>query len=224
MRGYELNDEQWGSSLHCYPLPRQAVPGAVTARPSTASSGALLRCRLARRPGALRALPHRLRPLREVPRRWHPGSHPVGAAPEARRRRTRRLDDLNDRWYFHSRLPRRSRSAKKEVMRHAVVSRRAGARAKPRRHDDKAPSHLRRKRLAAAVHVTAGQRSESAQFETVCSLVRAPPRPKRLIADRGYDARRIRAWLRERQIRAVIPERKRAAGKKRRRRGRVHLC
>lgn len=70
------------------------------------------------------------------------------------------------------------------------------------------------------MHVTSGERSESAQFETTCALVWAPRRPRRLIADRGYDAKRIRAWLRARRIRAVIPERKLAAGKKRRRRGR----
>jgi transposase len=74
--------------------------------------------------------------------------------------------------------------------------------------------------LPLAVHLTAGQRSESAQFEAVCGLVDAPRRPKRLIADRGYDAKRIRAWLRERRIRAVIPERRVRAGAKRRRRGR----
>ena len=74
--------------------------------------------------------------------------------------------------------------------------------------------------LPLAVHVTAGQRSESAEFETVCGLVEAPRRPVRLLADRGYDAKRIRAWLRERRIRAVIPERKLGAGQTRRRRGR----
>jgi len=74
--------------------------------------------------------------------------------------------------------------------------------------------------LPLAVYVTAGQRSESAQFETVCGLVEAPRRPTRLLADRGYDAKRIRAWLRARRIRAVIPERKLPAGKTRRRRGR----
>jgi transposase len=74
--------------------------------------------------------------------------------------------------------------------------------------------------LPLAIHLTAGQRSESAQFETVCALVEAPRRPRWLLADRGYDAKRIRAWLRERRIRAVIPERKLAPGKKRRRRGR----
>lgn len=74
--------------------------------------------------------------------------------------------------------------------------------------------------LPLAVGLTAGQRSESAQFEAVCALVEAPHRPRRLIADRGYDAKRIRAWLRARRIRAVIPERKLRAGAKRRRRGR----
>ena len=74
--------------------------------------------------------------------------------------------------------------------------------------------------LPLAVHVTAGQRSESSQFEATCALVRARRRPQRLIADRGYDVQRIRAWLRMRGIRAVIPERKLAAGQRRRRRGR----
>ena len=74
--------------------------------------------------------------------------------------------------------------------------------------------------LPLAVYLTAGQKSESAQFEAVCALIEAPRRPKYLLADRGYDAKRIRAWLRKRRIRAVIPERKLPAGKKRRRRGR----
>lgn len=74
--------------------------------------------------------------------------------------------------------------------------------------------------LPLAVHLTAGQKSECTHFEAAVSQVEAPRRPLRLIADRGYDARRIRAWLRERRIRAVIPERKLAKGQKRRRRGR----
>lgn len=74
--------------------------------------------------------------------------------------------------------------------------------------------------LPLAVHVTAGQRGESSQFEATCALVSVPGRPKRLIADRGYDGKRIREWLRARRIRAVIPERRLAAGQKRRRRGR----
>lgn len=74
--------------------------------------------------------------------------------------------------------------------------------------------------LPLAVHVTAGQKSECAHFEAAVGLVEAPRRPTWLIGDRGYDAGRIRAWLRARRIRAVIPERRLAKGKRRRRRGR----
>lgn len=74
--------------------------------------------------------------------------------------------------------------------------------------------------LPLAVHITAGQKSECAHFGAVASRVEAPRRPTRLIADRGYDAKGIRSWLRERRIRAVIPERRLAEGTKRRRRGR----
>jgi transposase len=41
-----------------------------------------------------------------------------------------------------------------------------------------------------------------------------------LVADRGYDARHIRRYLRRRGIRAMIPERRAGTGRKRRRRGR----
>ena len=42
-----------------------------------------------------------------------------------------------------------------------------------------------------------------------------------LIAERSYDAsKRVRAWLRQRRIRAVIPRRRGAAGRRNRRRGR----
>lgn len=41
-----------------------------------------------------------------------------------------------------------------------------------------------------------------------------------LVADRGYDARAIRRYLRRRGIRAMIPERRPGKGRCRRRRGR----
>ena len=47
-----------------------------------------------------------------------------------------------------------------------------------------------------SVHLMAGQRAESTQFEAVYALVDSPHRPQRLLADRGYDAKRIQAWLR----------------------------
>ncbi len=36
-------------------------------------------------------------------------------------------------------------------------------------------------------------------------LMEAVARPKRLIADKAYDAERLRRWLAERRIKAVIP-------------------
>lgn len=66
--------------------------------------------------------------------------------------------------------------------------------------------------LPLAAVVTPGQRCDSTQFEDVLEAVavRQPSgqircRPRRVLADRGYDADRIRAWLRRRGIGAVIP-------------------
>ncbi len=36
-------------------------------------------------------------------------------------------------------------------------------------------------------------------------LLEGPPRPKRLIADKAYDAMTLRHWLKKRRIKAVIP-------------------
>ena len=68
--------------------------------------------------------------------------------------------------------------------------------------------------LPLAVKVTPGQQHESTCFESVLQAVRiAPPRgrprwrPKRLAGDKGYSYPRIRAWLRQHNIEAVIPQR-----------------
>lgn len=60
-----------------------------------------------------------------------------------------------------------------------------------------------------------GQAHESTQFEAALDRVRVPQRqgrprcrPKRLAADRGYSAQRIRHWLRQHRISAVIPPKK----------------
>ncbi len=65
-----------------------------------------------------------------------------------------------------------------------------------------------------AVVVTAGQRHESTCFEKVVEAVRiAQPRgrprcrPRRLAGDKGYSYPRIRRWLRQHRIEAVIPQR-----------------
>ena len=65
-----------------------------------------------------------------------------------------------------------------------------------------------------AVHVTAGQVHESTQFEDLMNLVRVPravgrplTRPTCLAGDKGYSYPRIRSWLRQHAIKAVIPQR-----------------
>jgi transposase len=72
-----------------------------------------------------------------------------------------------------------------------------------------------RRGLPLAVVLTPGQRNDSTQFEAVLDAVgvRQPSgqtrrRPVRVLADRGYDANRIRTWLRRRKIGAVIPPKK----------------
>ena len=69
--------------------------------------------------------------------------------------------------------------------------------------------------------VTPGQRHESTQFEAAMDGIhvrrrrgRPRQRPKRLAADRAYDVPRIRRWLRQHSIGAVIPP-KRKRGKRR---------
>jgi transposase len=53
-----------------------------------------------------------------------------------------------------------------------------------------------------ALAVTPGQAHDLAGAELLLARV---PTPKRLIADRAYDARRLRDWLAERGCEAVIP-------------------
>ncbi len=78
--------------------------------------------------------------------------------------------------------------------------------------------------MPLAAVVTPGQTHESTQFEPTLETVRVPQRqgrprrwPKHVVGDRAYHARRIRAWLHRRGIRAVIPPR---PGRGKRRRGR----
>jgi transposase len=70
--------------------------------------------------------------------------------------------------------------------------------------------------------LTPGQTHESTQVETVLSQVAIPRasgrvrrRPRRLAADRAYDAQRIRHWLRLRGISPAIPPKRRTGKRKR---------
>ncbi len=67
-----------------------------------------------------------------------------------------------------------------------------------------------------------GQAHESTQFETVMDAVRVPQRrgrprrrPRYAGGDRAYHARRIRRWLRQHGIGAVIPPKQRRGTPKR---------
>jgi transposase len=71
-----------------------------------------------------------------------------------------------------------------------------------------------------AFDITPGQKHESTAFEEVLNAVRIPQRvgpprrrPQRLAGDKGYAYRRVRAWLRSRRIRAVIPHAPHQEGK-----------
>ena len=57
--------------------------------------------------------------------------------------------------------------------------------------------------------VTAGQAHESKQFEAVMDTVRVRRRrrPAAVAGDKGYSYARIRRWLKQRGIEAVIPNR-----------------
>ena len=63
------------------------------------------------------------------------------------------------------------------------------------------------------MQITAGQVSESTQFESVVAQAvarisrrpRRPRKPRKLAADKGYSAGYIRDWLKEQRIKAVIP-------------------
>ncbi|WP_413254318.1 IS5 family transposase [Streptomyces canus] len=64
-----------------------------------------------------------------------------------------------------------------------------------------------------SVLITAGQRGDSPQFESVLDAIRVPRigsgrprrRPDRVRAEKAYDSRRNRAYLRRRGIKATIP-------------------
>ncbi|MFD3681978.1 IS5 family transposase [Streptomyces sp. NPDC058613] len=68
-------------------------------------------------------------------------------------------------------------------------------------------------RKPLSVVITAGQRGDSPQFEPVLEAIRVPrlgpgrprKRPDRVRADKAYDSRRNRSYLRRRGIKATIP-------------------
>jgi transposase len=75
--------------------------------------------------------------------------------------------------------------------------------------------------IPLAVLVTPGQAHETSAFEDIVNAVRIPQpvgrprtRPFRLAGDKGYDIPRIRRWLQNHNIAAVIPEKRKPHGRK----------
>lgn len=71
------------------------------------------------------------------------------------------------------------------------------------------------------VQVTPGQTHESAAFKDTIDAVRIRQprgrprsRPKRIAGDKAYDIPRVRRWLREHRIAAVIPEKVKPYGRR----------
>ena len=76
--------------------------------------------------------------------------------------------------------------------------------------------------VVLAATLTPGQASESAQLDALLSGVRVGRRRlgRAVVCDKGYDVPRCREAIRRRGMRCVIPRRRLAAGKRRRKRGR----
>ena len=168
-------------------------------------------CTLARPAGALRPLAERISLVQPMAWRWHLGadapspSNPPGPpGPD-------RLGPVVHRRHDDSGKPGSGWSGEKggaqEPSDHALGRSRGGFSTKLHLVTDG-------RGLPLAVEVTAGQRHESTQFETLMEAVRIPQprgrcrsRPRRLAGDKGYSYPWIRAWLRRHAIGAVIPQR-----------------
>ncbi|ALO91308.1 transposase [Streptomyces hygroscopicus subsp. limoneus] len=79
--------------------------------------------------------------------------------------------------------------------------------------------------LPLSIVLTPGNVNDSTMFETVMNAIRVPRvgrgrpriRPERVLADKAYSSRAIRAWCRRHGVAATIPERADRAANRRRR-------
>ncbi|GMN01268.1 hypothetical protein MTsN4n26_33150 [Microbacterium sp. MTN4-26] len=82
------------------------------------------------------------------------------------------------------------------------------------------------KARALAFVLTGGQVADTSMFTDVLDEIHVPgrgparTRPERVLADKGYPSKKNRSWLRERGIRATIPERDDQIANRRKRPGR----
>ncbi|MCG7430914.1 transposase, partial [Dermacoccus nishinomiyaensis] len=79
---------------------------------------------------------------------------------------------------------------------------------------------------ALAFVLTGGQVADTSMFTDVLDEIHVPgrgpvrTRPDRVLADKGYPSKKNRAWLRERGVKATIPERGDQIAHRRKRPGR----
>lgn len=172
---------------------------------------------LERCPRALWTLADDLRSVQPMAEERDPGSDAGAPADPAGRGRQTRLGSVVHRREFDSSQPGsgggRKKGGPEEPPDHALGRSRGGFGTKLHLVCDSRGNPI-------AFDITPGQKHESTAFEEVLNAVRIPQRvgpprrrPRRLAGDKGYAYRRVRAWLRSRRIRAVIPHAPHQEGK-----------
>jgi transposase len=175
------------------------------------------RSSLERYPGTIRSLADHLRPVQPMAEERDPGSNAGAPADPVGQGRQTRLGSVVHRREFDSSQPRcgggRKKGGPEEPADHALGRSRGGFGTKLHLVCDSRGNPI-------AFDITAGQKHESTAFQEVLNAVRIPQpsgpprrRPQRLAGDKGYAYRRVRAWLRSRKIRAVIPHAPHQEGK-----------
>lgn len=163
---------------------------------------------------AIWPLADRIRLLSALARRWDLRSNGSRPTNPPRSRRQDRLGFVVYRWLIGSGVPSRGGRFKKSLRQH------------PEEPEDHALGRSRGgygskfhlvtdgRGLPLAVEVTAGQRHESTQIQTVLDGISVPQpmgrprkRPARLAGDKAYSFGSVRRWLYAHGIEAIIPNR-----------------
>lgn len=78
--------------------------------------------------------------------------------------------------------------------------------------------------VPVAFQLSGGQAADIKGALSLLKALKSDYKPRYLIADRAYDAYDLRAYCRAHRMRAIVPEKQLAKGKRRRRRGRPSDC
>ena len=176
--------------------------------------GAPHRSTLAGLARAIRTLADGLRLLSKLARRWDLRPSAPETSDSSGPRGQDRLEFVVHRWFVGSGVPGRCRGFKKNFNRHnkepadhALGRSRGGFGSKFHLVTDG-------RGLPLVVEITAGQRHESTQIQTLLDGIaiaqpvgRPRKRPKSLAGDKAYSFPKVRQWLRAHGIKPVIPRR-----------------